>query len=131
MPLSEDEQRILSQIEQQLYESDPALVHEVSSTTVFSHGFRHIRWAAAGFVLGLVVLLLTLSISFLLAFGGFLIMLASAWYGERNLRRVGKAGFEQVTRGVRSQGGGRGYFGEAGQRMRDRINGAENPDEDK
>lgn len=128
MPLSEDEQRILSQIEQQLYESDPALVHEVSSTTVFSHGFRHIRWAAAGFVLGLVVLLMTLSVSYLLAFGGFLIMLASAWYGERNLRRVGKAGIEQVTRGVRPGNGSRGYFGDAGQRMRDRLNGEQETD---
>ena len=56
MPLSEDERRILSEIEQQLYETDPGLAHEVSSTTVFSHGFRHIRLAAAGFVVGLVVL---------------------------------------------------------------------------
>ena len=65
MPLSEDEQRILTQIEQQLYEDDPVLAHEVSSTTVFSHGFKNIRWAAVGFVAGLVVLLLTLSISYL------------------------------------------------------------------
>lgn len=122
MPLSEDEQRILSEIEQQLYETDPGLAHEVSSTTVFTHGFKHIRWAAVGFVAGFAVLLLSLSVSYWLAFVGFLIMLASAWYGERNLRRVGRAGLEQVTRNVRGGPGVRGYFGDAGQRMRDRLN---------
>lgn len=134
MPLSEDEQRILTQIEQQLYEDDPSLAHEVSSTTVFTHGFKNIRWAAAGFVAGLVVLLLTLSVSFWLSFLGFLIMLASAWYGEKNLRRVGKAGLQQVTgnaRGPRSGGSGsRGFFGDAGQRLRDRLNEQQQRDED-
>lgn len=121
MPLSEDEQRILTQIEQQLYEDDPVLAHEVSSTTVFTHGFKHIRWSALGFVVGLAVLLLTLSTSFWIAFVGFLIMLASAWYGEKNLRRVGKAGIQQVT-GSRGASSSRGFFGDAGQRLRDRLN---------
>lgn len=125
MPLSEDEQRILSEIEQQLYETDPALAHEVSSTTVYSHGFRHIRLAALGFVLGLTALLLSLSVSFWLAFGGFLIMMVSAWYGERNLRRVGRAGLQQVSQNVRGTQGGRGYFGDASQRLRDRLNNAD------
>lgn len=125
MPLSEDEQRILTQIEQQLYEDDPGLAHEVSSTTVFSHGFKHIRLAAFGFVVGLVVLLLTLSISFWVSFIGFLIMLTSAWYGEKNIRRVGRAGIRQVTGNARGSGAsasGKGFFGDAGQRLRDRLN---------
>ncbi len=130
MPLSEDEQRILSEIEQQLYETDPGLAHEVSSTTVFSHGFKHIRLAALGFVAGLAVLLLTLSVNFWLSFLGFLIMLASAWYGERNLRRVGRAGLQQVTQNVRGGSSVRGYFGDAGQRMRDRLNNSDETESD-
>lgn len=122
MPLSEDEQRILTQIEQQLYQDDPGLAHEVSSTTVFSHGFKHIRLAALGFLVGLAVLLFTLSTSYLLSFVGFLIMLGSAWYGEKNLRRVGRAGLQQVTGNARGGPSVRGYFGDAGQRMRDRLN---------
>ncbi len=132
MPLSEDEQRILTQIEQQLYQEDPVLAHEVSSTTVFTHGFKHIRLAALGFVVGLAVLLFTLSTSYWLSFVGFLIMLASAWYGEKNLRRVGRAGLQQVTgtaRGRSSENNsGRGFFGDAQQRLRDRLN--EQQDED-
>jgi hypothetical protein len=43
VPLSEDEQRILSEIEEQLYESDPALAREVSQTTIYSHAFRNLK----------------------------------------------------------------------------------------
>lgn len=128
MPLSEDEKRILSEIEQQLYESDPALAHEVSSTTVYSHGFRHIRLAALGFVVGLTALLLFLPVSFWLAFVGFVIMMASAWYAERNLRRVGRAGLQQVSQNVRGPNGGRGYLGDASQRLRDRLNSQDSDD---
>lgn len=131
MPLSEDEQRILTEIEQQLIQEDPGLAHEVSSTTVFTHGFKHIRLAAVGFVVGLAVLLITLSTHYALSFVGFLIMLASAWYGEKNLRRVGKAGLQQVTgnaRGGRTSSA-RGFFGDASQKMRDRLN--ERDDDDK
>ena len=127
MPLSEDEQRILTQIEQQLYQEDPGLAHEVSSTTVFSHGFKHIRLAAVIFVVGLAVLLGTLSTSYWLAFVGFLIMLGAAWYGEKNLRRVGRAGLQQVTGNVRGSAEG-GFFGEAGKRMRDRLNDSDDKD---
>ena len=50
VPLSEDEQRILSEIEEQLYESDPDLVREVTSKTIYSHAFRNLRFAALLFV---------------------------------------------------------------------------------
>ncbi|NNC80857.1 MAG: DUF3040 domain-containing protein [Acidimicrobiales bacterium] len=126
MPLSEDEQRILSEIEQQLYERDPGLAHKVSNTTVFSHGFTQLRLAAAGFVFGLAVLLVTLQFGYLFAFIGFLIMFASAWYGERNLRRVGRAGIQQVTGSARNS---KGYFGDASQRLRDRLNNPEDTDD--
>ena len=45
MPLSDDEQRILSEIEANLYETDPSLAEEVRDTTVFKHGFRNMRRA--------------------------------------------------------------------------------------
>ena len=61
MPLSEDEQRILTEIENHLYESDPALVREVSETTVYTHAFRNLKWATAGFVLGVVLMVALLS----------------------------------------------------------------------
>lgn len=122
MPLSEDEQRILSEIEQQLYESDPALAKEVGSTTVYSHAFRNLKWATVGFAIGAVFMLFTLQFHYLVSFLGFLMMLGSAFFFERNLRRLGRVGFDQMTQNVRGAGM-RDYFGSAGDRMRDKFRG--------
>ncbi len=43
MPLSEDEQRILKEIEANLTETDPRLVQEVSETTLYRHSARAIK----------------------------------------------------------------------------------------
>ncbi len=104
VPLSEDEQRILSEIEQQLYESDPALAREVGSTTVYSHASRNLRWAILGFLVGLAVMIFTLTTSFWLAFVGFAIMLAAALYFEQNARRLGRAGLQQLSQSMRGGG---------------------------
>ncbi len=104
MPLSDDEQKILSQIEQQLHETDPDLANEVATTTVYTHAARNIKWSVLGFIVGLVVIILTLSISFWVAFVGFVIMLAAALYFEQNMRRLGKAGMNQLSMRVGSGG---------------------------
>lgn len=120
MPLSEDEQRILSEIEQQLHESDPAWARDIADTTIYTHAYRSLKWAILGFVVGVVVLLLTLATSFWLAFGGFVIMLVSALAVERSARKMGKAGLQQITQSMRAAGI-RDAFGSANQRMRDRF----------
>ena len=127
MPLSEDEQRILSEIEAQLYESDPALAKEVSSTTVYTHAFRNLKWATLAFLVGVAVLVFTLSVSYWLSFLGFLIMLASALFFERNARKLGKVGLQQMTQNMRTSGV-RDYFGNPGEKMRDRFRRDQNPD---
>jgi len=120
VPLSEDEQRILSEIEAKLYESDPALARDIADTTIYTHAYRNLKWAMLGFLAGLVGLVLTLGVSFLLAFGGFVIMLVSALAIERNARRMGKAGIDQITQSMRAAGL-RDYFGNTSQRMRERF----------
>ena len=120
MPLSEDEQRILSEIESQLRESDPALADQVSKTTVYRDAFGKLRWAIVGFVLCLVASVLLLSINYLLAFAGFLGMLGTALYIERNLRRVGRAGMQEATRAIR-RNSLRDYIDNAGSKARDRL----------
>ena len=102
MPLSDDEQKILSQIEQQLHETDPDLANEVATTTVYTHAARNIKWSVLGFIVGLAFIILTLSVSFWLAFLGFAIMLAAALYFEQNMRRLGKAGMNQLSMRVGS-----------------------------
>ena len=118
MPLSEDEQRILSEIEQHLYASDPQLVREVSQTTVYRHAGRNLKWAALGFVVGLVVMVMTFTTSIVLAFVGFLAMLASAIFFERNLRKMGRASWQEFTEAMRQRGG---PLGETGKKIRDRF----------
>ena len=120
MPLSEDEQRILSEIEQHLYASDPELVREVSSTTIYRHAGRNLKWAALGFVLGLVAMVVTFTTSIVLAFLGFLAMLGSAILVERNVRKMGRAGWQQWTETMRASGV-RERFGVVGDRMRGRF----------
>jgi hypothetical protein len=120
MPLSEDEQRILHQIEQQFYESDPAFAQSVSQNSLYRHAFRNIKWAALGLIAGLAFLLATLQVHVLVAFAGFLIMLACAFVIERNARRMGRAGLQQVTSSMRA-GKLRDTLGGAGSKMRNRF----------
>jgi len=120
VPLSEDEQRILSEIEQQLYQSDPALARDIADTTIYSHAYRNLKWSLLGFVAGLIALILTLGTSYLLAFGGFLVMLVSALAIERNARRLGKAGMQQMTQSMKAAGL-RDALGNTSTRLRDRL----------
>ena len=99
VPLSEDAQRILQQIEQQFYVDDPELAGEIGTHTLYVHCRRQLRWASAGFIAGVVILsgALFFAASFLIAFGGFVLMLAMALLAERALRKMGRAGIDQLT----------------------------------
>jgi hypothetical protein len=119
VPLSEDEQRILQEIEQQFYEHDPALAREVGSTTLYRHAGRNLKWAVLGFIGGLAVVVAFLA-NLAIAFAGFLVMLACAVIFERNLRKLGRAGWQQMTESMRA-GNLREYFGDAGNRLRRRF----------
>lgn len=120
VPLSEDEKRILEEIEERLTESDPDLAREVASTTVYTHAVRGMKLAGVLFIAGVAIMVLTLSTHILLAFAGFLVMLGAALWFERNARRLGKAGVDQLTQSVRA-GGLKDYFGSTGERMRERF----------
>jgi hypothetical protein len=118
MPLSEDEQRILNQIEQQFYESDPGFASAVRDTTLYRHALRKVKWAALGLVAGLVFLVATLQVHVLVAFIGFLVMLGCAFVIERNLRAMGRVGLEAVTSSLR-QGRFKDGFGPG--KLKDRF----------
>lgn len=90
VPLSEDEQRILRQIEQEL-EQDP---------TFSQRGYRVSRRRSALLVIGLLVgLALTiggLAVNFLLAFGGFVLVLVMAILLEGEIRVLGRERLGQL-----------------------------------
>jgi len=90
VPLSEDEQRILRQIEQEL-EQDP---------TFSQRGYRVSRRRSAMLVLGLIAgLALTiggLSVNFVVAFVGFVVVLVMAVMLESELRLLGRERLGQL-----------------------------------
>ena len=90
VPLSEDEQRILRQIEQEL-EQDP---------TFSQRGYRVSRrrsiLLALGLILGLVITIGGLAVSFVVAFGGFVLVLVMAIMLESELRLLGRERLGQL-----------------------------------
>lgn len=120
MPLSNDEQRILHQIEKEFYDSDPEFAREVSETTLYRHALRNIKWAVIVGVIGLIGVVAALQVHFGLAFVAFLVIFVCAIVIERNLRKMGKAGFKKITGQVRS-GQIRANMGGLSERMRNRM----------
>ena len=84
MPLSEDEQRILRQIEQELAQ-DPTF-----SNRGYRVSRRRLVLLALGLVGGLAVTILGLGVSFVLAFAGFVGVLVMAVLLESEIRLLSR-----------------------------------------
>ncbi|MEI7887709.1 MAG: DUF3040 domain-containing protein [Actinomycetes bacterium] len=123
MPLSEDEQRILGEIEHNLRASDPELARQVGSTTVYTESVRRLKWGVFGFVLALIASVLLLAVSYLAAFAGFLVVFALAIFIESNARHLGRAGMNEATQALRNNGTGslKDYFNDASTKAKDRL----------
>ncbi len=106
MPLSDHEQRILAELEESLVKQDPEFAERVRSETVYRHAGRYCKWAAVTFVLGVVILVAFYSQSVVAGFIGVVIMFASAVWFERNLRRMGRAGWADLRRSRDSEKAG-------------------------
>ena len=78
MSLNEHEQKILDEIERQLYEEDPKLAQKVAKAVRTGRDRWKMRLAAVVFVLGAVVMFASFTQTWIIAGIGFLIMVASA-----------------------------------------------------
>ena len=116
MPLSEEELRLLEQMERALVEEDPKFASTLRGTTLRSSARRRAVVAAVCFVLGVVVLMAgAVSELYPVAIGGFVVMLASATYGLAVLRghrhkpaaAAPTSEFQRPTRGFAVIDGGR------------------------
>ncbi|HEY3605630.1 MAG TPA: DUF3040 domain-containing protein [Sporichthyaceae bacterium] len=91
MPLSDHEQRLLEQMERALYAEDPKFVSSLRGTDLRSHYRRRAVQSAAGFVLG-VAMLMTGVIArgplIVVSVLGFVLMLASALFAVSSWRKV-------------------------------------------
>ena len=98
--LSDDEQRILREIEQQL-ETDERFAQAVSPSGLYRHSVRTVRWAILGVGAGLVITVAALQVHFLVSFVGFLTMLLCGLVIERQVRLMGKAGVQDLAQTLR------------------------------
>lgn len=102
MPLSEEEQRILQEMEQKLREHDRDFADRVSHGPYRLHVPTGTKWAVAGFVAGFALLLATFRFSVALGVLGFLLMLASTLAFAHDARR-GPSGSRVSERALRRQ----------------------------
>jgi hypothetical protein len=102
MPLSDNEQQILREIEKDLSATDPKLVQQVTDTTLYRHTARLIKWSALGFVAGLLLMVFTFTTTLVLGVVGFVVMLGCALAIEQNVRKLGRAGLESLAGSMRN-----------------------------
>lgn len=102
MPLSDDEQRILREIEDQL-KSDEKFATAVSSSGLYRHSARRVSWWLVLMVVCLAGIVAGLQIHFLVAFGAFVGMLGCALAIERQLRLIGRAGVQDLAQKIPKQ----------------------------
>ncbi len=77
MPLNEREEKILEEIERNLYAEDPKLAQTVAKTSLIARTRRRGRFAAVGFIAGLIIMLGTFTTLWYLAGLGFILMVVS------------------------------------------------------
>lgn len=87
MGLSEREQRIFAEIEQQLTDEDPRFVDKTRRRTVEGRRGRRLRLAAAAIAIGFL-LLLGIVVQQWLGFLGFALMFVGIVVGARELQTV-------------------------------------------
>jgi hypothetical protein len=120
VPLNEDEQRILREIEQRFHAEDPDSARRIGSTTLPGYLARNCKRAAVGFVAGLVILLVAFASSWILGVFGFLIMVISAVVLIQNLHRMGRFGIQQIHSSSRRESLGEA-LDDAARRLRKRF----------
>lgn len=92
MALSEEEQRLLEQMEAALAAEDPKLVNALRGTGVRRLHRRRAAVAGVGFFAGLALLILGMSTYLFLSVLGFVIMVAAAVTAIYSWRHVGDGG---------------------------------------
>src|SRR4051794_19934639 len=104
VPLSEHEQRLLDQIERQLYAEDPKFAAAVRSHDVKSHLTRRIKRYVALLVLGNAALVAGAVLpNVVIGVAGFLVMLAAGLVIARPLQRLGRGDAPPVPRRERRE----------------------------
>jgi len=119
MPLSEDEQRILQEMEQTLREHDRDFVARVDHSSHRLDAAKSARWSILGAIAGFVLLLCTFRFSVELGAVGFVVMLVSVLLFAQHLRQGGSPP-QGAARRTRARGAAADWS-ERRRRMRSRF----------
>ena len=121
MPLSDNEQRLLEQMERALYAEDPKFASTMRGAARRPGTGRRMLLGITGVVLGVVLLIVGVIIKVVpLAVLGFLAMLAGTAYALSAFRRTGPAGVVAANGSVRATGAKRRGRSSFMQRMEQR-----------
>ena len=103
MPLSENEQRLLEQMERALYAEDPKWASAMRGAVRRSSNARRLLIGIGGVVLGLVLLLVGVGQQMVIVgIVGFVVMLVAFAYTVSSRRRPGPSGVVNRSGSVRS-----------------------------
>ncbi len=90
MPLSEEEQRLLEQMEEALAAEDPKFVSALRGSSTRTRHKRLTALGVVGFIVGVAVLMTGAVLKLtIVAVAGFVLMLALAYVALANFRRLG------------------------------------------
>lgn len=89
MALSEQERKLLEQLEASLMADDPKLHDTLSGSSTIRLHRRRAALAGLGFILGVVLLVVGVQFHPVVSVAGFLLMLAGALVGINSWQRVG------------------------------------------
>lgn len=104
MPLSEEEQRILRQIEEQL-QADPAFALKVNQRSHQGVSRGRLTGSAVALVVSLVVVIAALQISAWLSFGAFVSLVVAGVFLERELSARGRDQLSRIPDELRRRAG--------------------------
>ena len=116
MPLSEEEQRLLEQMEQALADEDPKFASTLRGSTLRARLRRTVLVSAIGFVAGVAVLMFGLVlVQTWVSVIGFVLMLAAAYFFVTAWRRGGEVSADETP--APGSGNGRQQRASAGPRQ--------------
>lgn len=99
MPLSNDEEKILAQIEAGIRKTDPNLAQQVEQTTIYSYSGRKIALTVFGIVLLLAIIVFTFSGDFwIVSFVAFGVMVLVGISLVEHIVKIGKAGVDDAKK---------------------------------
>jgi hypothetical protein len=104
MPLSEDEQRILRQIEEQL-QADPSFALKVNHRSHHGVSGRRLAWSIVAIILSLAAVIAALQVSAWLSFAAFGCMVVAGVFLERELTARGRDQLSRIPDELRRRAG--------------------------